>query len=109
NLAIDARRSAGGKKRRTQDDTALATTPAPGSEEPLGGLARAEQSQAIARALDQLDDLSRTVIVLRYYENVGSAEIAELIDSTPPAVNMRLTRARRTLKDLLEGCESRNL
>jgi RNA polymerase sigma-70 factor (ECF subfamily) len=107
NLAIDARRATAGKKRATQDDAALATTPAVDAVEPLLDMQRKEQSEAIARALAQLDEVSRTVIVLRYYENVGSAEIAELIDSTPAAVNMRLSRARRALKDLLEGCESR--
>jgi RNA polymerase sigma factor (sigma-70 family) len=110
-LAIDARRSATARNRKaTGDDAVLATTAAPNIDEPLGGLARAEQSQRIAQALDQLDEVSRTIIVLRYFENVGSAEIAALIDSTPAAVNMRLSRARRALKDLLlleddNGCD----
>jgi len=112
-LAIDARRSAAGRKRKTApDDSALATTPAGNTEEPLDGLARMEQSDRIAQALEQLDEVSRTVIVLRYFENVGSAEIARLTDSTPTAVNMRLTRARRALKELLgnlENCESRQV
>jgi RNA polymerase sigma factor (sigma-70 family) len=103
NLAIDARRSNAGRKRRTRGEEHLEKTLAADADEPLAGLARAEQSQAIARAIEQLDEISRTVIVLRYYENVGSAEIAELIDSTPTAVNMRLSRARRALKDLLAG------
>src|SRR4051812_50116285 len=71
NLAIDARRSSAGRKRKTApDDSALAITPASNTEEPLAGLARAEQSQQIAQALEQLDEISRTVIVLRYFENV---------------------------------------
>src|SRR5947207_8998062 len=49
----------------------------------------------------RLDEASRTVVVLRYYENLSSADIAELVGATPAAVDMRLSRARRTLRELL--------
>ena len=53
-------------------------------------------------AMRQLDEISRTAVVLRYYENLSSMEIAELIGATPAAVDMRLSRARTRLRDLLD-------
>ena len=41
------------------------------------------------------------IVVLRYYENLSSREIAELLDLTPAAVDMRLSRARAELKPKL--------
>ena len=58
-------------------------------------------SDRIAAALQQLDDLSRSAIVLRYYENLSSREIGQLIGLSPAAVDMRLMRARQQLKELL--------
>jgi RNA polymerase sigma factor (sigma-70 family) len=69
--------------------------------DPAATLDRMEQADMINWALRQLDEISRTAVVLRYYENLSSVEIAELIDATPAAVDMRLSRARRTLRDLL--------
>jgi RNA polymerase sigma factor (sigma-70 family) len=70
--------------------------------EPVSRLDRMEQADMINWALRQLDEISRTAVVLRYYENLSSAQIAELIDATPAAVDMRLSRARRTLRELLK-------
>jgi RNA polymerase sigma-70 factor (ECF subfamily) len=74
--------------------------------QPADPLQRIEEEDRVTKALRQLDEQSRAVVVLRYYENLGSAAIAELLGSTPTAVDMRLSRARRTLRELLDENEA---
>ncbi|MEZ5377115.1 MAG: RNA polymerase sigma factor [Acidimicrobiales bacterium] len=65
---------------------------------------RVEQSQAMTdfeAALDTLDDLSRSVVVLREIEGLAYEEIARLLDVPLPTVKTRLLRARRKLASAL--------
>ncbi len=48
-------------------------------------------------ALDRLDDLSRSVVVMREVEQMTYEEIAEALGVSLPTVKTRLLRARRTL------------
>lgn len=48
-------------------------------------------------ALDDLDDLSRSIVVLRELEDLSYDEIAEVLDVPLPTVKTRLLRARRRL------------
>ena len=52
---------------------------------------------AFEQALEELDELSRTIVVLREIENMAYDEIAEVLDVGLPTVKTRLLRARRTL------------
>ena len=96
NVAIDVRR-------RQQRDYRL-----PGREsdeqvvDPTVEIDRRETSDRIDEALWQLDDVSRTMVVLRYYEGLSSHAIADVLATTSTAVDMRLSRARQTLRRLLE-------
>jgi len=65
-----------------------------------------EQRVIVERAMSSLDELSRTCVTLRYYEGLSSKEIGEMLDVSPAAVDMRLSRARNTLKELLKPIES---
>jgi RNA polymerase sigma factor (sigma-70 family) len=60
-----------------------------------------ERRECVAAALSTLDDVSRSVVVLRYYEDLSSREIGELLGLSAAAVDMRLTRARQQLRPLL--------
>lgn len=55
----------------------------------------------IRRALSLLPETYREPLLLQVLGGLSSAEIAASLGSTEEAVNMRLTRARRTLRDLL--------
>lgn len=55
---------------------------------------------AIARALDALDPLSRTIVVLREVEDLSYEEIGGVLDLPLPTVKTRLFRARRTLQKM---------
>lgn len=52
--------------------------------------------------LEKLDPLDRSIIYLFYYEGYSAKEIAGMIGKTRNAVNIRLSRARETLKELLQ-------
>ena len=42
-----------------------------------------------------------TIVALRYYEGASSRQIGDLLDLSPGAVDMRLTRARQELRQIL--------
>ena len=65
-------------------------------------LGRQERFARVASAIASLDETSRPVVVLRYYEGLSSKEIADLLEMSPAAVDMRLSRARKQLRSLLE-------
>ena len=56
---------------------------------------------AFEEALDQLDELSRSIVVLREIEGLSYDEIASLLDVALPTVKTRLLRARRVLANAL--------
>jgi RNA polymerase sigma factor (sigma-70 family) len=127
NLAIDARRRRGARREAPGelselDHSAAAagasrsgavhravhraaassqTAEASSGSDPLGTLDRHETAQRIDRALHCLDEQSRQAVVLRYYENLSSKQIGELLELSAAAVDMRLSRARALLRERL--------
>lgn len=61
-----------------------------------------EADPDLSAALDQLPARFREVIHLFYYEGYTAREIAALSDEKESTVRMRLTRARRKLRQLLK-------
>jgi len=100
NTAISALR----KRRDIQlDPLDLPEAPAPAH---LSVEARVEDRvsiDAFEDALRQLDDLSRSVVVLREVEGMSYEEISQVLDVPLPTVKTRLLRARRLLATALEG------
>lgn len=70
-------------------------------EEPHVSLAGDELRGDVRRAMNQLKESDREVLVLRYSLNWSSNRIAETLKTTSSAVDMRLSRARKRLADLL--------
>lgn len=101
NTAISALR---GRREVLQDPTELPETAVEASLERQahGRMAL----DAFAEALDQLDDLTRSIVVLREVENMSYDEICEVLDVPLPTVKTRLLRARRQLASALEGWRS---
>ena len=62
---------------------------------------RDERRRHIDAALSELDGLTRTAVALRYYEDMSSKQIGELLELSPGAVDMRLSRARTVLREKL--------
>ncbi len=63
--------------------------------------ARREERELVRRALLQLPEISRTVLVLRHYENLKLAQIAEWLEIPEGTVNSRMAEALTRLSRLL--------
>jgi RNA polymerase sigma factor (sigma-70 family) len=71
------------------------------TSDPASQIDRSETRRTINAALAELDETTREAIALRYYENMSSKQIAEVLDLTPAAVDMRLSRGRAELRKKL--------
>ena len=65
--------------------------------------AQNEQQQDLLQTVLSLPSKYRVVIHLFYYEGYSTKEIAELTEQKESTIRQHLTRARRMLKDFLEG------
>lgn len=102
NRAIDFRR------RGPRETAALAADAAfrdARAEDPSAPLRREELRGTLDTALAALDEVSRLAVVLRYYEDLSSKQIGQILDLSPAAVDMRLMRARQELKQRLGSVE----
>lgn len=57
----------------------------------------------LAAALAQLPENYRTLIHLFYYEDLSTAQIAQLLKRREGTVRQQLTRARRQLQEIMKG------
>jgi RNA polymerase sigma-70 factor (ECF subfamily) len=64
-------------------------------------VARAEAQHAVARALFELDEDARQLLILRYYEDLAPSEIARRMGMEASTVRSRLQRARARLRGRL--------
>jgi RNA polymerase sigma factor (sigma-70 family) len=60
-----------------------------------------DMAEEVRRAVEQLRQRDREVIVLHYLEQLSVADMARALKVSPNAVEVRLTRARQRLKDIL--------
>ncbi len=67
---------------------------APAEQEPVKGTTSGD---AVVRAVDALPEPFRQVVVLRYWEKLSTAEIAQRLDLPSGTVRSRLTRADNLL------------
>lgn len=59
--------------------------------------------QRFEQALEGLDSVSRSIVVLREVEGLSYTEMCDVLDLPMPTVKTRLLRARRQLANALEG------
>jgi len=62
-----------------------------------------ERAALLRKAVAQLPEMYRDVIVLRYFQEIDVEEIATMLDVSRATVDMRLSRARDLLRRHLEG------
>ena len=65
-------------------------------------LASDENREAVREALQEMLEDDRKVLVMKYSLDWSSAQMAKVMACTAAAVDMRLSRARRRLAELLE-------
>ncbi len=76
----------------------------PRSTDPLAWLVAREQSEMFRRALAGMPARDREILVLKYYHDYSYRQIADQIGLTESAVETRLHRARKRLRQrLLRG------
>ncbi len=75
---------------------------------PLEAVLEAETATEIQAAVNHLDIKYRTVILLYYYNELSTREIADITGTLEGTVKSRLFKARKRLKDQLEEDGVRN-
>ena len=83
-------------------DALPAVEVADGREGPEEIMERQERAQLVHRALGQLPDEQRSILVLRELEGFDYSQIAETLGLPPGTVRSRLHRARLLLREHLE-------
>jgi RNA polymerase sigma-70 factor (ECF subfamily) len=68
----------------------------------LGKQDATESALWVRRAVEKLDPIDREILLLREFEQLSYAEIADLLELPLNTVRSRLFRARTALRDLLE-------
>lgn len=79
--------------------TAPADDRAPTPNQPMQ---QQELAEVVRRALDDLNERQRVAVVLNKFEDMGYAEIAEVMGLTTKAVKSLLSRARGRLREALQ-------
>jgi RNA polymerase sigma-70 factor, ECF subfamily len=111
NLAINALRARQRKRivpLNTRDSGALGARPAEqlvtasSGSLPIRKIQQNELTGIIRRAVDGLNERQRLAVVLNKFEDMGYAEIAEIMGLTVKAVKSLLCRARMNLRDALK-------
>lgn len=68
-----------------------------------------EQEEAICAALAHLPPHQRSALLLRHYNELSYAEIADVLETSVPAVESLLFRARQTLRKVLGATGSETI
>jgi RNA polymerase sigma-70 factor, ECF subfamily len=86
--------------------TTLPFVPTVSMTTPEGALLDREEREQIWSTLQSLSPDHRAVVVLRYYEDLSEAEMAEVLGISPGTVKSRLHYARQNLERRLRRQES---
>jgi len=109
NAALDERKKRARNPRPMSDSAVLTTAddarrPGGSSEtdDPAEKVLRGEREEAVTRAIASLDELHRSVLVLRDIEGMEYDEISEVLAVPRGTIKSRLHRARLVLKEKLK-------
>ena len=83
------------------DSSATVAPPADRGPPPAHPVQHAEMAEVVRAALDDLNERQRVAVVLNKFEDMGYAEIAEVMGLSAKAVKSLLSRARGKLRDAL--------
>lgn len=86
---------------QTSDPESRQEVPAPHFNSPDTILENKEDRKLIKKALDSLPEKQRTAFILHHWEGLSYQEIAEILKSSLSAIESRIHRAKRSLKDAL--------
>ncbi len=102
NLAISHRRKHRRENSMRQPEAQVDQIVSNATIETAADALEAKEVQSVVRdAISRLDDEHQAVLVLRDLQELGYAEIAEVLDIPPGTVRSRLHRARLELREIL--------
>lgn len=76
--------------------------PAPSSVMPSRVFAKGELGEVVRAAVAQLSEDQRLAVILNKFEDMNYKQIAEIMEKSEMAIKSLLSRARNTLRELLE-------
>ena len=83
------------------DESVLASLPAPAGFDPEGSLRDAETRAALARALSRLPERQRAAVLLRYFEGLSVRDVAAALGKSEHAAESLLARGTAALRSAL--------
>jgi RNA polymerase sigma-70 factor, ECF subfamily len=101
NLAIDRLRRHRVRREESSEDEDQ--TVGPSSQEPAELLLRKMTALEVGRALDALPERQKVALLLAHEQGLSGLEIAEVLATTPEAIESLLARGRRNLRALLSA------
>ncbi len=99
-----AYRQAKKRKREIPDEDIAVRTDATDGVTSLDRIIRTENERLVNGAVQSLDFKHRSVVVLYYYNEMTTKEIARILGCTEGTVKSRLFAARKKLKEKLAAC-----
>jgi len=104
NAVRDAARRSAARPEDAVDATVIGER-AEASATPADALDARERERLVERALGELDEGLRTMVLLRDYCGFSHEEIAEIVDASHDAVRKRYSRALARLGEIIRGFE----
>jgi RNA polymerase sigma-70 factor (ECF subfamily) len=83
-------------------EEAMANLSKVSSGDPERSAAGRELGQLVERAIDELPEIYRSVLILREVEGMNTDEAASVLDVQPDVIKTRLHRARAALREAIE-------
>ena len=94
---------------RVSLETLIANGQAPADDkpavEPEGALERLATRRAVWKALEQVSEGARDALILRYYEGLAYAEIAEILGCSSDAARSRVVHGKAQMRQLLTAAD----
>ena len=95
NLSLNHIKTTRRKREKLSEISVLGENPSPDLQ-----LQNKESLRSVMSIIDKLPCLQQAVIKMRHLEGMEIAEIAQLTGSSPEAIRMSLSRARKQIKEL---------
>ncbi|MDP3983653.1 MAG: sigma-70 family RNA polymerase sigma factor [Acidimicrobiia bacterium] len=102
-LARQRRRSAGAVRLFLKASNAHVLFTSSEDDEVASAIDASRQASALEAALAQLSNGERDVLELVAYDGLSPSEVAMVLNLSPNAARLRLSRARRHLRQILDG------
>jgi RNA polymerase sigma-70 factor (ECF subfamily) len=89
--------------RRELEDNAVTDLSDPKPADPQQTILQTENARRVSRAVEEVVEPFRSALILRYYEDMGYAEIAQILHCNEGTAKSRVARAKQMLIKLLDG------